>query len=52
MFFQVLYVDNKCPAFTTKYQYFMTHDPDVLRVMKENQVLVKQNNKWHSVEPV
>ena len=51
-FFQILYVDNKCPAFTTKYQYFMTHDPDVLRVKKENQVLVKQNNKWYTVEPV
>ena len=30
----------------------MTHDPDVLRVKKENQVLVKQNNKWYTVEPV
>lgn len=37
----ILYVGNKCPAFTTKYQYFMTHDPDVLRVKKENQDLMK-----------
>lgn len=37
----LLAVASKCPALTTKLQYFMTHDPDVLRVKKENQDLIK-----------
>ncbi|XP_076098914.1 lysosomal acid phosphatase-like [Mytilus galloprovincialis] len=37
----LIYLDNPCPVFTSKMEYFMSHDPEVLQVKNNTQDLVK-----------
>lgn len=38
--FQLIYLDNPCPVFTSKMEYFMSHDPEVLQVKNNTQVYI------------